>query len=95
MCLREYTLTKVKSYLEEFVMSKFYGSVQGNRGAATRGGYNRIKTSAQSYDGSVITELTYEENTLMVRVSTDKGSSPYGSTIFYGTFEEFVNKLKA
>ena len=76
-------------------MSKFYGSVQGNRGAATRGGHNIIKTSAQSYDGSVITELTYEEETLMVRVSTDEGSSSYGSTIFYGTFNEFVNKLKA
>jgi hypothetical protein len=95
MCLREYILTKDKSYLEEFVMSKFYGSVQGNRGAATRGGYNIIKTSAQSYDGSVITELTYEEDILMVRVSTDEGSSSYGSTIFYGTFDEFVNKLKA
>ena len=76
-------------------MSKFYGSVQGNRGAATRGGYNIIKTSAQSYDGSVITELTYEEDTLMVRVLTAERSSSYGSTIFYGTFDEFVTKLKA
>ena len=78
-------------------MSKFYGSIQGNRGAATRGGSSAsgIKSSCQSYDGSVITELTYEEEKLMVRISTDSGSSSYGSTIFYGTFDEFVNKLKA
>ncbi len=78
-------------------MSKFYGSIQGNRGAATRGGSlaSGIKGSVQSYDGSVITELTYKEDTLMVRVLTSERSSSYGSTIFYGTFDEFVNKLKA
>ena len=76
-------------------MSKFYGSVVGNRGEATRGGSSRIKASAQSYNGSVITELTYNDDTLMVRISTDKGSSSLGSLIFYGTFDEFVNKLTA
>lgn len=77
-------------------MSKFYGTLEGaGKTAATRRGFTSIKASAQSWDGSVQTELTYEEDTLMVRVSTDKGSSSYGSTIFYGTFEEFVNKLKA
>jgi hypothetical protein len=75
-------------------MSKFYGSVQGNRGAATRGGYSLIKTSAQSYDGSVITYLSYDEDKLMVEVCVSDRSSSYGSRIFYGTFEEFVNKLK-
>ena len=76
-------------------MSKFYGSVQGNRGAATRGGYDRITSSAQSWNGSVITELTYDDDKLMVRIGTDSGSSSYGSTIFYGTFDEFVAKLSA
>lgn len=76
-------------------MSKFYGMVQGSRGPATRGGHRFIKTSAQSYDGSVQTELSYDGDELMVRVSTTPESSCYGSTIFYGTFEEFVNKLKA
>ena len=74
-------------------MSKFYGSVQGNRGAATRGGHSMIKTSAQSWDGSIQTELTYEEDTLMVRVSVSEGSSIYGKTIFYGTFKDFIEKF--
>jgi hypothetical protein len=51
-------------------MAKFYGQVQGNRGAATRMGHQSIKASVQSYDGSVITELSYnKEGQLLVDVS--------------------------
>lgn len=75
-------------------MSKFYGTIQGNRGAATRGGHSKITASAQSYSGSVTTELTYENDVLMVRILADKdGSSTYGRTIFYGTFDEYIEKL--
>ena len=78
-------------------MSKFYGQVMGAaKTEATRRGHHYIKTSAQSFNGSVITELTYNENDqLMVRINTGTGSTSLGSTTFYGTFEEFVNKLKA
>jgi len=77
-------------------MSKFYGMVVGDRGEATRGGHHRIKASCQSYAGSVITELTYNhEGQLMVDVSVGIGeSTSYGRTIFHGTFEEYVAKLK-
>lgn len=76
-------------------MSKFYGMVQGSRGPATRGGHHSIKASCQSYKGSVITELSYNENDeLMVEVSIDKDkSTSYGSLLFRGTFNEFVEKL--
>ena len=77
-------------------MAKFYGQVNGGRGTATRVGHRNIRTAAQSYDGSVITELTYnDEGKLMVDVCTDDYSTSYGRRIFYGTFEEFVAKLKA
>ena len=77
-------------------MSKFYGQINGGRGTATRTGHHNIRAAAQSYDGSVITELTYnDEGKLMVDVSTDDYSTSYGRRIFYGTFEEFVAKLKA
>lgn len=77
-------------------MSKFYGQVVGDRGAATRGGHHRIKASAQSYDGSVITELTYNEDKLMVSVCVGMDeSTSIGRQIFYGTFDEYVAKLKA
>jgi hypothetical protein len=77
-------------------MAKFFGQVNGGRGTATRVGHRNIRASAQSYDGSVQTELTYnDEGKLMVRVDTSECISYYGSMIFYGTFEEFVAKLKA
>ena len=77
-------------------MAKFYGQLNGGRGTATRVGHRNIRAAAQSYDGSVITELTYnDEGKLMVDVSADDYSTSYGRRIFYGTFEEFVAKLKA
>lgn len=77
-------------------MSTFYGMLQGNRGAVTRGGSRSsgIKASTQSWDGSVITELSYENDKLMVTISTATGSSSYGSRIFHGTFEEYIIKLQ-
>ena len=35
-----------------------------------------------------------KEEKLMVEVCVSDRSSSYGSRIFYGTFEEFVNKLE-
>jgi len=78
-------------------MSKFYGMVRGNRGAATRGGSanSGFKATAQSFDGSVITELDYDENNkLIVRISVSEGSNCYGDLVFKGTLEELVNKLQ-
>ena len=76
-------------------MSKLYGTLQGDRGAATRTGYKKITAAAQSYDGSVITEFTYVDDVLMVRVSAEKNeSTTHGKTLFYGTFDEYIEKLR-
>ena len=75
-------------------MAKFYGQVIGSRSAATRTGSSSIKSSVQSYDGSVITYLSYDEDKLMVEVCVSDESSSYGKRIFYGTFEEFKTKLE-
>jgi len=77
-------------------MSKFYGSVQGNRSAATRGGSKNsgFRTSAQSWDGSVITNLYYEEvepkkEILKIRIDlADDSRSSYGDIYFNGTLGE-------
>lgn len=75
-------------------MAAFFGSVGGHRGVATRTGTRNIRASVQSWDASVITELSYNnEDKLMVEVRTDNYSTSYGNRIFYGTYEEFVNKL--
>jgi hypothetical protein len=78
-------------------MSKFYGSLQGNRGVVTRGGSNSsgIKSSLQSWNGSVISQLSYNDNNeLCIRVEVSKGSNRYGDLVFSGTVDEFITKLK-
>lgn len=78
-------------------MSKFYGTViEQATTPATRCGSRKsgIRTAAQSYDGSVIVELNYNDNDeLMVQVEFARGTSFYGQSIFYGTFDEFVDKM--
>jgi hypothetical protein len=61
-------------------MAKFYGSIKGSRGEATRCGTinSGIKTSVQSWDGSIITALSYDgdnRDILMVEVRMSEGSS--------------------
>lgn len=78
-------------------MSKFYGMVRGNRGASTRGGSanSGFKATAQSYDGSVITCLDYDQNNnLKVRIELAEGSTTYGDVAFSGTFEELKESMK-
>ena len=78
-------------------MSKFYGMVRGNRGASTRGGSanSGFKATAQSYDGSVITCLDYDQNNnLKVRIELSEGSTTYGDVAFSGTFEELKESMK-
>ena len=78
-------------------MSAFYGMVQGNRGAATRGGSRNsgFRSTAQSWDGSIITRLSYnQDDELMVSIEVAEGSAPYGNNIFYGTFQEYIEKLQ-
>ena len=78
-------------------MGTFYGTIQGNRGEATRMGSKSsgFRASAQSYDGSVITELSYRDNedtkdeTLVISINlSDSSSSYYGKNYFYGTLEQ-------
>lgn len=73
-------------------MSTFYGRVEGcSNTIASRRGTDNIKSSAQSYDGSVITKLNYDsQGVLMVTVHLANGSAFYGDDLpyFYGTFEQ-------
>ena len=76
-------------------MSKFYGQVFGaSNTSASRRGHNEIHVSAQSYDGSVITRMFYDQDDrLIVNIQMSDGSSSYGDTVFRGTFEDLKKKL--
>lgn len=82
-------------------MATFYGQVFGSgRTSATRGGTydSGLRTSAQSYKGSVIVEMTQPEDEdgnreLMVEVSVNSGSASRGKSLFYGSLNEFCQRL--
>ena len=76
-------------------MAKFYGQVFGQaKTEASRRGSRNIKVSAQSWNGSVITTLYYNDNDdLMVNLSISDGSSCYGYTYFDGTLDELKERL--
>ena len=77
-------------------MSKFYGTVHGDASQTdgTRRGFRSIQVAAQSWDGSVITNMHYNSNNeLMVRLEMSEDSCTFGRGVFYGTFQELKDKL--
>ena len=76
-------------------MSAFYGQVEGMaRSRGTRCGLydSHISASVQSWEGSLTSELYYDENDeLCVQVYHDTGSNMYGRTKFRGTVDRFVD----
>jgi hypothetical protein len=80
-------------------MSALYGSLQGNRGEATRQGTkgSGIRASVQSWDGSLIAymELDRETEEPVIRLYTtdDSSSTSYhANEMFRGSLKEF-NKM--
>lgn len=80
-------------------MATFYGTIQGNRGEATRlGSYDSgFRASAQSWNGSVITYLKYakmeesDEDKLNIEIylSDDSAESSWNSNCYFdGTLDE-------
>jgi hypothetical protein len=76
-------------------MAKFYGQVSSNSSQtnATRQGTEYIKTSAQSYDGSIQTKLWYSDGKLMVELSFCGNSGADGDRLFIGEFRHLVEKF--
>ena len=76
-------------------MSAFYGTIKGNaKSNATRRGYHNIKVSAQSWKGSLITKLYYEDNTLMCELEYNQESATQGNNIYKGSLDNLVNILE-
>lgn len=76
-------------------MSAFYGQVIGHaQTTASRRGHSDIKVTAQSWNGSVITRLYYDDDELMCDLQIADGSSAFGYTVFNGTLEELKSRLE-
>ncbi len=78
-------------------MAKFYATINADlsRTLATKRGSKYIKTSTQSYNGSIITTMYYnEQNKLMIEIETTKTSnSCYGENRYRGTFAQLEELL--
>lgn len=76
-------------------MSKFYGQAwtedRTSTTAATRCGHKSISTSAQSYDGSIITRLHYDKaGALIVTIDVASDSRTYGDTVYRGPLDQLA-----
>lgn len=78
-------------------MAHFYGQVEGYRETrATRVGSKAsgIKSSVQSYDGSVIVKMIDDNGVTKVTIEIDgSNSSFYGQSYFHGTIDELKKAL--
>ena len=79
-------------------MANFYGTVQGNRGAASRLGHRDLRVTAQSYEGNIIVELIKTEEGDKVSLSvqshyTDTGT--YKATLLYHGFIKDLLSMEA
>ena len=75
-------------------MAKFYSTIQGSAGEATRRGTanSGIRASVQSYDGSVITRLESKDDEIILSIDTsDDSRSSWGNRQFRGTIKEFYD----
>lgn len=80
-------------------MSKYYGETcgynkNGSTGVASRCGHTGIRSSAQSWDGSVIAVIRDDkEGNPVFEIEITGDSSIYGDTVFSGTIEELKRVL--
>ena len=78
-------------------MAKFYATIKGQAGQATRRGTasSGVRASVQSWKGSLISELSDDNGETKVSLYMADGSSGYGSLIFQGSLEALKAKLAA
>ena len=77
-------------------MAKYYGTIKGNRGAATRIGSSSsgLMAAARSWNGSLIAYVHDGEGDEPVfDIEIANGSSACGRRVFSGTLSELKEKL--
>jgi hypothetical protein len=77
-------------------MAHFYGTLQGNRGSASRLGTKAsgLVVTAQSWSGSVTVSLWQDDQgNDCVNVRACPGSAPGGETLFSGTVDKLLKRV--
>ena len=76
-------------------MARFFGTVQGGRGKATRLGHasTGLYVSAQSHDGSIIVVLGDDDGETYVTIATARGSSRnYDEVLYRGPIAALLDR---
>jgi hypothetical protein len=69
------------------MMSKYYGTLESDKGRTTRAGHKYIDASARTYDGSVT--VTIRDGIVTLQVSD--GSAVGGNVIYSGKLSDLLN----
>ena len=79
----------------EVIMAKYYGTLQGNRGQASRLGSTAsgISASVQSWAGSLTVSLDGDPDAPTVTIARAEGSGRGGKTIFVGSLADLDARL--
>lgn len=77
-------------------MARFYGTVQGQRGEATRLGHSGLTSTTRSYAGSVIVMMYLERDVEYVRIGVGERSTSCIDYTLYdgpvkGLFDDRIN----
>ena len=76
-------------------MAKFFGTVQGGRGKATRLGHSGLSVTAQSYEGSVIVNLYEVDGAHHVSINVGEGSTSMGTyNLYRGPIKGLFDDMK-
>ena len=84
----------IKKVVETWNRRAYEQVLRNDKTNATRRGFQHIKAAVQSWDGSIITRLTYKGADLMIEVQYSDTSETTGESLFYGTVADFVKLLK-
>lgn len=84
-------------------MARFYGTVQGSRGEATRLGHSELYVTAQSFSGDIVVKMHRGKDDIdRVHIyARDHSGGGYGHTLYQGAVKDILHteardlKLKA
>lgn len=79
-------------------MARFFGTVQGNRGQATRLGHSHLQVTAQSWSGDVTVHLSkvMDEDYVCINVREHGGDPSPGRSkqLYYGPISRLLDQSR-
>lgn len=73
-------------------MARFYGTVQGQRGRATRIGRKSLHVSAQSYSGDILVNFYIQDDVDRVTISAGHHNIGNSVRLYDGPVADLLNK---